>query len=73
MASPIDQPLLARFTPLASTDWRSSQRVREGTEVARCTVERLTRKSDLRGIMRGKVVHTTVADTTTPCHVDRSA
>jgi len=39
--------------------------------VARCTVERLTRKAGLRGVMRGKVVRTTVADATAPCPLDR--
>ncbi len=33
---------------------------REGIEVARCTVERLMRRQSLRGVMRGKVVRTTV-------------
>jgi len=40
--------------------WRQLRR--EGTEVARCTVERLMRKVCLRGVMRGKVVRTTAAD-----------
>lgn len=44
---------------------------REGTEVARCTVERLMRKAGLRGVMRGKVVRTTVADAKAPCPFDR--
>ncbi len=42
--------------------WRQLQR--EGITVARCTVERLMRRQDLRGVVRGKVVRTTVADTT---------
>jgi transposase InsO family protein len=44
---------------------------REGTEVARCTVERLMRKAGLRGVMRGKVVRTTVPDAKAPCPLDR--
>jgi putative transposase len=35
---------------------------REGTEVARCTVERLMRELGLRGARRGKRVHTTIPD-----------
>jgi putative transposase len=35
---------------------------REGTRVARCTVERLMRGMGLRGVVRGKTVRTTVAD-----------
>jgi transposase InsO family protein len=49
--------------------WRQLRR--EGTNVARCTVERLMRKAGLRGVVRGKVVRTTVADTTAPCPLDR--
>ncbi len=49
--------------------WR--QLKREGTEVARCTVERLMRKAGLRGVMRGKVVRTTVPDAQAPCPLDR--
>jgi transposase InsO family protein len=41
--------------------WRQLQR--EGITVARCTVERLMRRQGLRGVVRGKVVRTTVADT----------
>jgi transposase InsO family protein len=43
--------------------WRQLQR--EGITVARCTVERLMRRQGLRGVVRGKVVRTTVADTAT--------
>ena len=39
--------------------WRQLRR--EGTAVARCTVERLMRLRGLRGARRGKVVRTTVA------------
>ena len=44
---------------------------REGIRVARCTVERLMRRLGLRGVIRGKVVRTTVSDRTTPCPLDR--
>ncbi|CAN7259396.1 MAG: IS3 family transposase [Alcaligenaceae bacterium] len=49
--------------------WRQLRR--EGTAVARCTVERLMRKLGLRGVMRGKVVRTTVSDSKAPCPLDR--
>ena len=48
--------------------WRQLQR--EGIQVARCTVERLMRRLSLRGLMRGKVVRTTVGDAKTPCPLD---
>jgi transposase InsO family protein len=44
---------------------------REGCEVARCTVERLMRKAGLRGLMRGKVVRTTVTAAKASCPLDR--
>jgi len=49
--------------------WRQLRR--EGTSVARCTVERLMRRQGLRGVVRGKVVRTTVPDSRTPCPLDR--
>ena len=49
--------------------WR--QLAREGTAAARCTVERLMRRLGLRGVMRGKVVRTTVSDGKAPCPLDR--
>jgi hypothetical protein len=49
--------------------WRQLRR--EGTDVARCTVERLMRKVGLRDMMRGKVVRTTVTDAAAPCPLDR--
>lgn len=49
--------------------WRQLQR--EGIQVARCTVERLMRRLGLRGVMRGKVVRTTVGDAKAPCPLDR--
>ena len=50
------------------------QLAREGVAVARCTVERLMRRQSLRGVMRGKVVRTTISDARAPCprdHVNR--
>ncbi len=49
--------------------WRQMRR--EGTEVARCTVERLMSRLGLRGAVRGKVVRTTVPDPKQPCLLDR--
>jgi putative transposase len=43
---------------------------REGTEVARCTVERLMRRMGLRGVVRGEVVRTTISDSKAPCPRD---
>ena len=44
--------------------WR--QLKRQGTSVARCTVERLMRQEGLRGVVRGKKVFTTQSDETAP-------
>jgi transposase InsO family protein len=49
--------------------WR--QLGREGTAVARCTVERLMKLQGLRGVVRGKVVRTTISDSKAPCPLDR--
>lgn len=49
--------------------WKQS--LREGWQVARCTVERLMRRLGLRGVIRGKVVKTTVSDKEQPCPLDR--
>ena len=49
--------------------WRQLRR--EQIDVARCTVERLMRRDGLRGVVRGKVVRTTVADAKAPCPLDR--
>ncbi len=49
--------------------WR--QLAREGTATARCTVERLMRRLGLRGVMRGKVVRTTISDSKAPCPLDK--
>ncbi len=48
--------------------WR--QLLREGIEVARCTVARLMRKMGLSGVIRGKSVKTTVPDRSAPCPLD---
>ena len=47
------------------------QLLREGWQVARCTVERLMRRLGLRGVIRGKPVKTTVSDKARPCPLDR--
>ncbi len=49
--------------------WR--QLLREGVQVARCTVERLMRQMGLRGVVRGKQVRTTITDPARPCPLDR--
>jgi putative transposase len=49
--------------------WR--QLAREGHRAARCTVERLMRRQGLRGVVRGKVVRTTIGDANAPCPLDR--
>jgi putative transposase len=48
--------------------WR--QLVREGVLVARCTVERLMADLGLQGVIRGKLVRTTVHDKAAPCPLD---
>jgi putative transposase len=49
--------------------WR--QLAREGTVVARCTVERLMRRVGLHGAVRGKETRTTIPDKATPCPADK--
>jgi transposase InsO family protein len=49
--------------------WR--QLLREGIDVARCTVARLMRELGLQGVIRGKRVRTTVSDRKAPCPLDR--
>ena len=44
---------------------------RERHVVARCAVERLMRRLGLRGVIRGKVVRTTVSDSKAPCPLDK--
>jgi transposase InsO family protein len=48
--------------------WR--QLAREGHSVPRCAVQRLMRRQGLRGVIRGKVVRTTVSDSKAPCPMD---
>jgi transposase InsO family protein len=48
--------------------WR--QMLREGFGVARCTVERLMADLGLHGVIRGKIVRTTVPDEAAPCPLD---
>jgi len=68
--------------PTVERVWQSSLQVygagkvwkqleREGVAVARCSDERLMRRQGLRGVMRGKVVRTTISDATAPCPLDR--
>lgn len=49
--------------------WR--QLVREGHDVARCTVERLMKRMGLQGVIRGKPIKTTIGDKGAPCPLDR--
>jgi transposase InsO family protein len=49
--------------------WRQLRR--EGQPVARCTVERLMRGMGLQGVIRGKVVRTTISDKASPCPLDK--
>jgi transposase InsO family protein len=69
------------LTPHIERVWQANMRVygadkvwkqlgREGLTVARCTVERLMRRQGLRGVMRGKVVRTTISDAKAPCPLD---
>lgn len=53
----------------ASKVWK--QLLREGIQVARCTVERLMKKLGLQGVRRGRKIRTTVSDPATPCPQDR--
>ena len=48
--------------------WR--QLLREGYDVARCTVARLMKTMALQGVIRGGRVRTTVSDKATPCPLD---
>ncbi len=48
--------------------WR--QLLREGIDVARCTVARLMRQMGLQGAVRGKPVKTTISNPATPCPAD---
>ena len=48
--------------------WRQLRR--EGVAVARCTVERLMANLGLQGVIRGKLVRTTISDKAAPCPLD---
>src|SRR5206468_11092741 len=48
--------------------WRQLRR--QGTLVARCTVERLMRELGLAGVVRGRHHRTTVSDEVSPCPAD---
>jgi len=72
----------AALTPHIERVWRANLQVygakkvwrqlhREGQAVARCTVERLMHRQGLRGVIRGKVVRTTIPDPKTPCPLDK--
>lgn len=47
------------------------QLLREGIEVARCTVARLMKRLGLVGVVRGKAIKTTFSDKAQPCPLDR--
>lgn len=49
--------------------WKQMRR--DGTEVARCTVERLMKRLGLQGVRRGKVVRTTISNPKAACPLDR--
>jgi transposase InsO family protein len=44
---------------------------REGHDIARCTVERLTKAAGIQGVVRGEKVVTTNPDTSQPCPDDK--
>ncbi|MCZ8036290.1 MAG: IS3 family transposase [Novosphingobium sp.] len=48
--------------------WRHM--LREGFDVARCTVERLMSELGLQGVIRGKPIRTTIQDKAAPCPLD---
>jgi len=48
--------------------WR--QLLREGHQVARCTVARLMKTLGLQGVIRGKPIRTTISDRAAPCPLD---
>jgi transposase InsO family protein len=47
------------------------QLLREGFDVARCTIERLMKAMGLKGIIRGRPHRTTIPDKANPCPLDR--
>lgn len=71
-----------RLKPQIQRVWEANQQVygavkvwkqlqREGTPVARCTVERLMKRLQIQGVRRGKVVRTTIPDQTALCPRDK--
>ncbi len=46
------------------------QLLRDGVPVARCTVQRLMRRMNLRGVIRGKKIRTTIRDKAQDCPLD---
>ena len=44
---------------------------REGFAIARCTVARLMKDLEIKGVIRGKKPRTTIPDTALPCPLDR--
>ena len=48
--------------------WR--QLKRDGVAAPRCAIERLMRDMGLRGVVRGKLVRTTISDKAAPCPLD---
>lgn len=57
--------------PVYGADKVWKQLNREGIGVARGTIERLMNRLGRRGVIRGKVVRTTIADTAAPGPLDR--
>jgi hypothetical protein len=49
--------------------WR--QMLREGFDIARCTVERLMKAMGIVGVIRGKTHRTTFSDKSAPCPLDK--
>ena len=47
------------------------QLLREGFEIARCTVSRLMKALGLKGVIRGKPHRTTIQDKSAPCPLDK--
>ena len=48
--------------------WRKL--LREGFDVARCTISRLMKSMELQGVIRGKPVRTTLSNKAAPCPLD---
>jgi transposase InsO family protein len=62
---------MSHCAPLVQEQWRMHQMKRERFDVARCTVARLMKQIGIRGAVRGKVVKTTVPDTSASCPRDK--